>query len=166
MHIVSLGDNMHEMSNPVFWEKWNKNITNYHLLDYLRSILSIKKTFWSLFSYSLNGLATICACWYRLLCSQFQKEPGYHICRLTIFFGNDFPVHVPSSVWMSKGRINLRIHVLWPPAYSIFESCNKLFRWPESMLGLYGDVETDLGLRCQQSKTISFLTTKHACTLL
>ena len=24
MQIVSLGDNLHEVSNPVFWEKWEK----------------------------------------------------------------------------------------------------------------------------------------------
>ena len=24
MQIVSLGDNLHEMSYPVFWEKWEK----------------------------------------------------------------------------------------------------------------------------------------------
>ena len=24
MQIVSIGDNLHEMSNPVFWEKWEK----------------------------------------------------------------------------------------------------------------------------------------------
>ena len=24
MHIVSIGDNLHEMSNPVFWEKYEK----------------------------------------------------------------------------------------------------------------------------------------------
>ena len=28
MQIVSIGDNLHEMSNPVFWEKNKKNIIN------------------------------------------------------------------------------------------------------------------------------------------
>ena len=29
MQIVSNGDNLHEMSSPVFWEKNKKNITNF-----------------------------------------------------------------------------------------------------------------------------------------
>ena len=28
MQIVSIGDNLHEMSNPVFWEKIKKYIVN------------------------------------------------------------------------------------------------------------------------------------------
>ena len=28
MQIVSIGDNLHEMSNPIFWEKKKKIITN------------------------------------------------------------------------------------------------------------------------------------------
>ena len=39
MHVVSLGSNLHEMSRPIFW----KNISEYHLLKFLSSMLSISR---------------------------------------------------------------------------------------------------------------------------
>ena len=36
METVSIGDNLHEMSKPVFWEN-KKNISKYHLLKFLKS---------------------------------------------------------------------------------------------------------------------------------
>ena len=42
MQIVSNGDNLHEMSKPVFWEKnQKKNISVCHLLKILPSMLSV-----------------------------------------------------------------------------------------------------------------------------
>ena len=38
MQIVSLGDNLHEMSKPVFWEKM-KNVSKHHLLKVLQFTL-------------------------------------------------------------------------------------------------------------------------------
>ena len=42
MHIVSIGDNLHEMSNPVFWGKKYKSISKCCLLKILHRVLSIK----------------------------------------------------------------------------------------------------------------------------
>ena len=41
MQIVSIGDNLHEMSKPVFWEK-QENISKCRLLKILPRILSVK----------------------------------------------------------------------------------------------------------------------------
>ena len=41
MQIVSLGDNLHEMSYPVFWEN-KKNISKYRLLKILPRVLSVR----------------------------------------------------------------------------------------------------------------------------
>ena len=43
MQIVSIGDNLHEMSNPVFWEN-KKNISKCHLQKNLFRMLSIKES--------------------------------------------------------------------------------------------------------------------------
>ena len=42
MQIVSNGDNLHEMSNPVFWEI-KKNISKCRLLKFLLRVLSVNK---------------------------------------------------------------------------------------------------------------------------
>ena len=42
MQIVSIGDNLHEMSNHVSWEYNEKNISKYSILDFLQRVLSIK----------------------------------------------------------------------------------------------------------------------------
>ena len=39
-HISYNGDNLHEMSNPVFWKQNVKNISKCHLLKLLPSMLS------------------------------------------------------------------------------------------------------------------------------
>ena len=41
MHIVSLGDNVHEMSNPIFWEK-KKKINDMSSAEFEQSMLSVK----------------------------------------------------------------------------------------------------------------------------
>ena len=41
MEIVSISDHLHEMWEPVFWEKKKKNISTCHLLEILPSMLSI-----------------------------------------------------------------------------------------------------------------------------
>ena len=41
MQIVSFGDNLHEISKPVFWEKIRKNISIYRLLKILPRVLSV-----------------------------------------------------------------------------------------------------------------------------
>ena len=42
MQIVSIGDNLQEMSKPDFWEKNKKNITKCCLLKILSRILSVE----------------------------------------------------------------------------------------------------------------------------
>ena len=42
MKIVSLRDNLQEMSNPIFWEKNKKNISVCHLQKILPSMLSVR----------------------------------------------------------------------------------------------------------------------------
>ena len=41
MQIVSIGDNLHEMSNPVFWEKNKKNINSLSSAE-LQRVVTIK----------------------------------------------------------------------------------------------------------------------------
>ena len=43
MQIVAMGDNLHEMSNPVFWEE-QENISKCRLLRTLPRVLSVKGT--------------------------------------------------------------------------------------------------------------------------
>ena len=38
MQIVSMGDNLHEMSNPVFWEKYFKMMSD----DFAKRVLTVK----------------------------------------------------------------------------------------------------------------------------
>ena len=54
MQIVYLGDNLHEMSKPIFWEKNLKSISNYHLLKILPRMLSINYVDHNLTLYSVE----------------------------------------------------------------------------------------------------------------
>ena len=40
MQIVSIGDNLHEMSNPVFWEK-KKSITNLSYAELAQAVIKV-----------------------------------------------------------------------------------------------------------------------------
>ena len=42
MQIVSLGDNLHEMSEPAFWEKNKKNIINLLSAELTQSVVKVK----------------------------------------------------------------------------------------------------------------------------
>ena len=42
MHIVSLGDNLHEMSNPILWENKKKNI-NMSSAEFAHSVVKVKE---------------------------------------------------------------------------------------------------------------------------
>ena len=42
MQIVSNGDNLHEMSNPVFWEN-KKNITNMSSVELAQRVVKVDK---------------------------------------------------------------------------------------------------------------------------
>ena len=39
MQIVSLGDNLHEISKPIFWEKLRKNIINLYSAEFAQNML-------------------------------------------------------------------------------------------------------------------------------
>ena len=41
MQTASSGDNLHEMSKPVFWKKNKKNNSKCHLLNFLPRVLSV-----------------------------------------------------------------------------------------------------------------------------
>ena len=43
MQIVSYGDNLHEMSNSVFWGKLRKSISKCHLLKFIPRVLNVKE---------------------------------------------------------------------------------------------------------------------------
>ena len=53
MQIVSFEDNLHEMSNPIFWDS-RKNISKCYLLNFLPSMLCINKRLLVFFVYYLN----------------------------------------------------------------------------------------------------------------
>ena len=42
MQIVPLGDNLHKMSKPVFWEKWEKNIINLYSAELAQTVVKVK----------------------------------------------------------------------------------------------------------------------------
>ena len=42
MHIVSNGDNLHEMSNPIFWGKKYENITNLSSAELAQKVVKVK----------------------------------------------------------------------------------------------------------------------------
>ena len=42
MQIVSIGDNLHEISNPVFWEK-KKKYSNFSSAELAKSVVKVKK---------------------------------------------------------------------------------------------------------------------------
>ena len=49
MQIVSSGDNLHEMSNPVFWKKLEKNkkkITNLPSAELAQRVIKTKQFLW------------------------------------------------------------------------------------------------------------------------
>ena len=50
MQIASIGDNLHVMSKPVFWEKNKKNILKC-LLKFLPGVQRFKATFNSVYKY-------------------------------------------------------------------------------------------------------------------
>ena len=41
MQIVSLGDNLHEISNPIFWENVQKNIIYLSSAEFAHSTVSV-----------------------------------------------------------------------------------------------------------------------------
>ena len=41
MQIVSIGDSLHEMSDPVFWEKNKKNIINFSSAEFAHRVVKI-----------------------------------------------------------------------------------------------------------------------------
>ena len=43
MQIVSNGDNLHEMPNPVFWEKIRKNIISLSSTELAQTVVKVKK---------------------------------------------------------------------------------------------------------------------------
>ena len=47
MQIVSIGDNLQEMSNPIFWKKKKKNILTL-CAEILPKVLSVKSLHWSM----------------------------------------------------------------------------------------------------------------------
>ena len=55
MQIVSNGDNLHEMSNPVCWKKKKKkNISICHLLKILPRVLSVNGALWEKEYYQIK----------------------------------------------------------------------------------------------------------------
>ena len=42
MQIVSNGDNLHEMSNPVFWKKIRKNIISLLSAELVKGVIKVK----------------------------------------------------------------------------------------------------------------------------
>ena len=43
MQIVSSGNNLHEMSKPVFWEKFKKNTINLSSTELAHRVIKVKK---------------------------------------------------------------------------------------------------------------------------
>ena len=41
MQIVSIGDNLHDISNPVFWEKYKKNIISLSSAELAKSVIKV-----------------------------------------------------------------------------------------------------------------------------
>ena len=39
MQIISIGDNLHEVSNPVYWGTYKKNITNLSSAEYAKRVV-------------------------------------------------------------------------------------------------------------------------------
>ena len=51
MQIVSIGDNLHEMLNPVFWEKIKKSITNVSSAELAQKVVKVMSSS----DFSLNS---------------------------------------------------------------------------------------------------------------
>ena len=67
MQIVSIGDSLHKMSNPVFWEK-SENISKCCLLKILPRVLSVSSIIWAIAWENVQPGKTqislrICAVW-------------------------------------------------------------------------------------------------------
>ena len=58
MQIVSNGDNLHEISNPVFWGKKEKNIINLSSAEFALRVVKVKtRLFYLIYSKYLDRQA-------------------------------------------------------------------------------------------------------------
>ena len=42
MQIISLGDNLHESSKPIFWQKWEKKNINLSSAELAQKVVKVK----------------------------------------------------------------------------------------------------------------------------
>ena len=57
MRIVSNGDNLHEMLNPVFWKKIRQNIINLSCAEFAQRVVKVKDR------YSKKRVKVSCSSW-------------------------------------------------------------------------------------------------------